>query len=94
MIEHKYNIGDLVQFKHSGTEQTRLFITEIHTVTCCAGTQVYYKGKIWLLEAGISGRRLLYAKIWETNEIEILGIEENWGKCKEAAAANERVNRK
>ena len=74
MIEHKYNIGDLVSLKQSGPEQTKLFITEIHTVTCSAGTQVLYRGKLWLLEAGMSGRRLVSGKVWEVNEIEISGI--------------------
>lgn len=89
MIDHKYNIGDLVDLKHSGPEETRLFITEIHTVTCSAGTQVVYRGKLWLLEAGLTGRRLVSGKIWEFNEIEILGIEREWSKCQKPRATDD-----
>ena len=39
----KFKIGDVVTIKNSST---KLFIEQIHSITCTAGTQVNYEGFI------------------------------------------------
>ena len=49
-IKPKFQIGDIVYLKHRGEEGSRVFIAEIHTTTCCSGTQIMYKGRYHFTE--------------------------------------------
>ena len=42
-FDAKFKIGDVVTIKNSST---KLFIEQIHSITCTAGTQVNYEGFI------------------------------------------------
>lgn len=42
----KFNIGQTVDVIHAGAEKTRLYILDVQTVTCTAGTQIYYGGRL------------------------------------------------
>jgi hypothetical protein len=53
-IEPKFKIGELVKHKYQKHQTTRdgafaFSINEIQTVTCTAGTQIFYTGR-WILQ--------------------------------------------
>lgn len=79
-IKPKFQIGDIVYLKGRKKDNSRLFITEIRTVTCTAGTQILYIGKCWftasrtqqLFLAGTEEEVLAHSyKPIEYNEIEL-----------------------
>lgn len=44
--EPKFNVGQTVDVIYAGCEKTQLYILQIETVTCTAGTQIYYRGRL------------------------------------------------
>lgn len=58
-IESKFNIGDIKKIK--GSYNQKLIICEIITVSCKAGTQIFYKGVLFIKKDNYG----LTAKSWQ-----------------------------
>lgn len=71
MVEPKYKIGDILIHKLAGKEESRMFVEQIETATCSAGTQIFYIGKIWTKQYG--DYKSLTRNQFKFNEIEIAG---------------------
>jgi len=77
MKEPKYTIGQMLIPRGGGTDHSRLFVTEITTITCSAGTQIIYKGTLWF---GLDRtERRAFTKPITMHEVEILCLDEGFG---------------
>lgn len=65
----KYKPGDEIPIKAGNSVKATLFITQIVEVTCSAGTQTYYEGRMW--QNGLSGGRMCVLLEARFNEIEL-----------------------
>jgi hypothetical protein len=82
----KYKIGQKVIFNQDPARGTYLLITEIQEITCSAGTQVFYTGRLWMdwMESSRysapAGSKACHRDLWKANEIELTAFKEEKAK--------------
>ena len=79
----KYKIGQKVTFNQDPAKGTYLLITEIQQITCSAGTQVFYTGRLWIQSSKYpihANAMACHRELWEANEIELAAFKEEKSK--------------
>lgn len=78
----KFKIGQEVCFKNDLSKNTCILITEIQEITCSAGTQVFYSGRLWIQKEFSKQQRICTKELWKANEIELETIKKEKPKKK------------
>ncbi len=79
----KYKIGQKVAFNQDPASTSYLLITEIREITCSAGKQVFYTGRLWMPTvryASPTGAMACHRDLWKANEIELTAFKEEKAK--------------
>lgn len=66
----KFKVGEEVVVKHSKDNEMTFVVIQIEEITCSAGTQVYYEGRIWQKDHYEKGK-LCLTRLVRLNEIEL-----------------------
>jgi hypothetical protein len=74
-IDNKFQIGEILKAKIDDTGNTKYHVVEIKTLTCPAGTQIYYHCRIHVNQD--DKRWAVTDKLWKLNEIELEKWPEN-----------------
>lgn len=70
----KFKIGQKVRFIQEPAKTKFIVIAEIQEITCSAGTQVFYTGRLWLPNSRYSAAAnamVCTKELWKANEIEL-----------------------
>lgn len=76
----KYKIGQRVRFINESSEKTFLHITMIEEITCSAGKQVFYTGRLWITKQYSPSGSACHKDLWKANEIELVAVKEEKSK--------------
>ncbi len=69
----KFKIGQEVRLKNDTLQKHYLHIIEIQEITCSAGTQVTYTGRLWLRKEHSVGK-FCAKEYWKAHEFELEAV--------------------